>query len=286
MSEDINKLREIFGADATETDAQWIERMKREYPFFALPESLEMRNNWDEMNPSEREAELARLATQFPGHVELERIVDADGERFDEFYPEQKTAPAPSTNKTIEKFLDTYGPGDPSEMATLEKLIFNPVADYSQQLAREEEESLPTSAPMGDSQEDRINRFILSVRGIDKGKEADDADADELLHLEETPKKLVDQPTAKTKNTERQSRNIPAVEAPQQAPDNSLLSESLAKIYIKTHRYERAYEILSRLSLAFPEKSAYFADQLRFLRKLMFIESVKQKRNAENQQSE
>ena len=63
-------------------------------------------------------------------------------------------------------------------------------------------------------------------------------------------------------------------------PENSLLSESLAKIYIKTHRYERAYEILSRLSLAVPEKNAYFADQLRFLRKVMLAESFRKQHSA------
>ncbi|MDE6469309.1 MAG: hypothetical protein K2L28_10500, partial [Muribaculaceae bacterium] len=51
--------------------------------------------------------------------------------------------------------------------------------------------------------------------------------------------------------------------------DDSLLSESLAKIFIKRGRYEKAYEIISGLNLKFPKKSAYFADQLRFLHKLI-----------------
>ncbi|MDE5979652.1 MAG: hypothetical protein K2G84_06445, partial [Muribaculaceae bacterium] len=54
---------------------------------------------------------------------------------------------------------------------------------------------------------------------------------------------------------------------------------SLAKIYIKTRRYEQAYEILNDLSLRFPEKSSYFADQLRFLRKLILNE---RRRRVEN----
>ena len=61
------------------------------------------------------------------------------------------------------------------------------------------------------------------------------------------------------------------VQAPQSS-DDSLLSESLAKIFIKQGRYERAYEIISNLNLNYPEKSVYFADQLRFLRKLILIQ--------------
>jgi len=57
------------------------------------------------------------------------------------------------------------------------------------------------------------------------------------------------------------------------AAASSTLSESLAKIYIKQRRYAKAYEIISDLSLKFPEKSVYFADQLRFLQKLMINQS-------------
>ncbi len=53
------------------------------------------------------------------------------------------------------------------------------------------------------------------------------------------------------------------------APEQGILRLSLAKIFIKQRRYERAFEIINNLSLNNPEKSAYFADQLRFLQKLI-----------------
>ncbi|MDE5573889.1 MAG: tetratricopeptide repeat protein, partial [Muribaculaceae bacterium] len=56
---------------------------------------------------------------------------------------------------------------------------------------------------------------------------------------------------------------------------DTLLSQSLAKIYVKQHRYDKAYEIISQLSLNYPEKSCYFADQLRFLKKLMITQQQK-----------
>ncbi len=46
-------------------------------------------------------------------------------------------------------------------------------------------------------------------------------------------------------------------------------TETLAKIYIKQGRYEKALEIIQRLNLNYPKKNAYFADQMRFLEKLI-----------------
>ena len=51
--------------------------------------------------------------------------------------------------------------------------------------------------------------------------------------------------------------------------EESYFTETLAKIYIKQQRYEKALEIIKRLSLNYPKKNAYFADQIRFLEKLI-----------------
>jgi hypothetical protein len=57
-----------------------------------------------------------------------------------------------------------------------------------------------------------------------------------------------------------------------QLPEDSF-TETLARIYLKQKRYSRAVEIFKSLCLKYPEKSAYFADQIRFLEKL--IENMK-----------
>lgn len=51
--------------------------------------------------------------------------------------------------------------------------------------------------------------------------------------------------------------------------DDSCFTETLAKIYIKQQRYSKALEIIKKLSLKYPKKNAYFADQIRFLEKLI-----------------
>ena len=51
--------------------------------------------------------------------------------------------------------------------------------------------------------------------------------------------------------------------------DSSYFTETLAHVYIKQKRYEKALEIIKNLSLKYPEKNIYFADQIRFLEKLI-----------------
>jgi tetratricopeptide (TPR) repeat protein len=50
-------------------------------------------------------------------------------------------------------------------------------------------------------------------------------------------------------------------------------TETLARIYIKQGRYSKALEIIRRLSLQVPKKNAYFADQIRFLEKVIINNS-------------
>ena len=145
--------------------------------------------------------------------------------------------------------------------------------DYAQQLERDGAVPAEEDAA-GDSQLARINRFIRSQK--QSAPDATVEPQDEMLPAatEASAEVTARAPAAIPQPAPERRPSAPAT------PENSLLSESLAKIYIKTHRYERAYEILSRLSLAVPEKNAYFADQLRFLRKVMLAESFRKQQSA------
>ena len=59
------------------------------------------------------------------------------------------------------------------------------------------------------------------------------------------------------------------------ASDKGYFTETLARIYIKQGRYSKALEIIQRLSLVYPKKNAYFADQIRFLEKLIINSNKK-----------
>ena len=52
-------------------------------------------------------------------------------------------------------------------------------------------------------------------------------------------------------------------------PERDILTEVMAGIYIKQGHFENAIKILRQLSLKYPKKNRYFADQIRFLEKLI-----------------
>lgn len=58
-------------------------------------------------------------------------------------------------------------------------------------------------------------------------------------------------------------------EVEEEPQTNGFLTETLAGIYIKQGKYENAAKIIRQIYLNNPKKSRYFADQLRFLEKLI-----------------
>ena len=78
------------------------------------------------------------------------------------------------------------------------------------------------------------------------------------------------------------SEDPQAPQMPEETPDNDenepsegIFTETLARIYIKQGKYSQALEIIQRLSLVYPKKNAYFADQIRFLKKLIINNNTK-----------
>ncbi len=219
------------------------------YPYFSLPPLLALRSGVS-MSDDVRVKLQRSIAVNISDE---ETLMQLDGEMCDsDFYPDEEKN-SPSTNSVIDTFLATYGSTSPEEEAMLERMIFNPTPDYSQLLAKEEEESIPDlSQAKPGSDDDLLNTFILKQK------------QQEGLIPSQEPQPVIP--------PEQRRSSTP----PKPPTDNSLLSASLAKMFIKRRQYQRAYEIITQLSLNYPEKSIYFADQLRFLRKIIAHEQRKQ----------
>lgn len=190
--------------------------------------------------------------------------VDLDGDDWLHIYPAAE-APAPmSTVDAIDTFLETYGRSTPQEEALLERMIFNPVPEYSQvlaaQAASEGEAPVAEKAPAAPAEKP--------------------APAAEKAAQPQSQEEIIDNflATHPDETAPAPAPAAPVAPAPAPAPahaaavEQPTLSESLAQIFIRQGRYERAFEIISALNLKNPEKSVYFADQLRFLQKVIALQ--------------
>ena len=57
-------------------------------------------------------------------------------------------------------------------------------------------------------------------------------------------------------------RNI-SILTTQEKQDSSLMTETLAKVYLEQNKYENAIQAYRILSLKYPEKSGFFANQIK-----------------------
>ena len=175
---------------------------------------------------------------------------------FAAFYPEPEVNESQSTETAIDRFLERYSGGTSQhEIDALNNAIFNPTPDYADILAAQNEH---TDAPL-DKEDELISSFIE--------------------HSRQQEKEVLPQPTAVTHHVQHSKAAMAVADSIDNSTQNdeSMLSESLAKMYIARGKYSKALEIIESINLNFPEKSIYFADQIRFLRKLVLIENAKNK---------
>ncbi len=141
------------------------------------------------------------------------------------------------TEELLDSFLTSLGGSDMSETTTLDNEALNIVStDYFSYL-----EPMEGERTAGPSEDRKLQHHDIIDAFIEKA-------ATEPLF---TPY----QPGVRTDNQKTTSEE----------DAGEFLTETLAKIYIKQKKYEQALTIIKRLSLNFPKKSIYFADQIRFL---------------------
>jgi len=244
LNEDISRM--LADADAP-VDAAWEAEARKRWPWFGFATARFLRSRGAELDPDTRRTLAEHMMFHAADRAAMIDYADIAGDDWYSIYPAEPRRQTPSTEDTISAFLDTYGSQTPEDDAMLERLIFSPApADY---FAVADDPDAPLELP----EELRPQGFTLP-----------DAPKTEKENVAKEP---VTTEKPETNVTTEKTKPRPT-KAPQPSED-SLLSESLAKIFIKQGLYERAFEIISNLSLKFPEKSIYFADQLRFLQKLI-----------------
>ncbi len=187
-----------------------------------------------ERDPERLRVHRRRIAANIGDPDALRAILGEASEDFQDFYG-TSDLPSLSTADTIDSFLERFGGG-------------------VEETAEEEETEVPVAPPVMDY------AALLEKEAQEAGEVADlQADAtlgaiDAFLSQQPAPRI---RPKKEPKEDEKPS-----------------LTESFAKIMIKNGNYKRALEIFTEISLNNPEKSIYFADQIRFLKKVISLESL------------
>ena len=234
-----NILQEKNDYKLTEED---IRELIKEYPYFEIPVLLYLK----QYGISDHSQWLQRASIYSGNRKTLYRLVCKESHRYDSLYPE-KNIPEVTEDKTlsaIDLFLEKYNSGNKEEENTLESLLA-PSVDYISLL--QSEEKLKTIAETNNEEtENEIDRLISQSENLNIRLSA-----------------------PQTSNSLKEENRDNSTAEGDESNEDTFLTESLAKIYIKQRRYSKALEIIKKLSLKYPEKNVYFEDQIRFLEKLI-----------------
>ena len=223
------------------------------YPYFQTARLL-MLSNMYLLHDPDFGAELRRSVLYVSDRRALCRLIEGYTDRV---VPEEPAvAEEPTMDRTvslIDAFLGTLS----DDYASL-PLVPDAVGDYATRFLMGDDAPLSPLVIEGDSSleaepDDSVGRALELMA-------QKDAAAESTADVPTTP------------------NEAPAPGTPlsdEEMLDESYFTETLAKIYIKQRKYSRALEIIRSLYLQFPEKNAYFADQIRFLEKLIINNNLK-----------
>ena len=212
--------------------------MLARYPYFQTVRLLYLKNLFLLHDITFGE-ELRRAALYIADRKVLFYLIE--GERFTITPSEgkEKSSDLLGLDRTL-SLIDAFLAGQPEEeQKDITQLPMDITTDYTSYLLTETEEAVPVEEIPSLKGQDLIDTFLEN-----------NSDEPPLSSQERA-----DEPEPEEKEPEPE--------------DESYFTETLAKIYVKQQRYSKALEIIKKLNLKYPKKNAYFADQIRFLEKLI-----------------
>lgn len=264
MTETSKILNQLLLNPDTRIDRQWVMGLLQNHPCFYLPAALLLKRNSDNLDKATVQRLQCVVMMNCADRTSIIDFVDPYKSGWDTFYPKEERIKT-ETDQTIDDFIQKFGKNStPEEDALLERLIFNPVpADYfggtDKPFDEKDPLALPPELKKNDNEKRSMPQHNEKIEPDKNPPHPEPANAEKLSS--EAPPAPIVKPEAPVAP--------PHPDNTESANEESLLTESLVKIFIKRHNYERALDIISRLSLNYPEKSVYFADQKRFLKKLI-----------------
>ena len=231
------------------------------YPYFQAVRLLLLKNLYILRDPSFGE-ELRRTIIYIPNRLMLFQLIEGGSFALKALKPAAQSGQQALEDVSIDRTLsliDAFLATVPSELQENNTIEMDYAVDYTAYLMNEDEEQTTTSEAANEPNllkgQNLIDDFIEQSENADKENDITPAKPSGLLDLSDIK---------------------PAVPTEADELDETCFTETLAKIYVKQQRYDKALEIIRKLSLNYPKKNAYFADQIRFLEKLIINAKFKQ----------
>jgi hypothetical protein len=223
-----------------------LKQIVADFPYFHAARMLYLKN-LAVLDDIRLKVDLKKMAIYLPDRTKL--FILLDGDKYVKPVAKlHKQEDIQKENKftLVDSFLSETT--DSGKNIIDESLIFHPPvsADYMQLLLDDEPKSEGSDKKM--QHQELIDSFIESGSEHFGKRLVMDSSANEgeNFNIENTPL-----------NLEKETLDV------------SYFTETLAHVHIKQKRYDKALEIIKNLSLKYPEKNIYFADQIRFLEKLI-----------------
>lgn len=228
-----------------------LKELVEDFPFFHAARLLYLKN-LAQVGDIRFSHLLKEMSVSIPDRRKLFLLIEGDRYQVPILHVTEEVTPADDTRfALIDDFLTQTEGEEKSENES--SLLFEPSvsSDYIfWSLTKEQEPDEESNvAPL--QHQALIDSFIQQEENRERGS---------LLEMEENMK-----PEDSLTPESSQEKD----DAYLKLLDDSYFTETLARIYVKQHRYDKALEIIKNLRLKYPEKNLYFADQIRFLEKLI-----------------
>jgi len=254
----------------TEETLPELETLVRIYPYFQTGRILHLKN-LQQVHDESFSQELPKTALCVADRSKLFHYINGYPQKPEkrELYPLPELKEKNRTMALIDAFLSDEETNERIAVASEENTSTDKA--LSSQKNEKNTEEIPLSQKMMISY-DYLSFLLNSHHVITENNQEEQYEKVKLQHQD-----LIDNFISENENGNKIKIKIPDADEIKNDPilkkekdeKDEFFSETLAKIYIKQKRYEKALDIIRKLYLKFPEKNIYFADQIRFLELLI-----------------
>ena len=243
----------------TKSSLQELRQMMNDYPFFHAVRMLYLKN-LAVLRDVCLEKELKKMSVYIPDRRQLyaliheQPLVESKNKQ-----PKHASNGKDSTEAVIDIVENALPVNESDEKDFVTTLIPKPVSpvmatsDYVNWLSQNADDLPITDDGSNQLQHQHLIDSFMAIEGGQLAKRLSNT----------VEKKVSKQPI---------EEEIPVSETTEKSLiDDSYFTETLARVYMSQKRYDKALEIIQVLSLKYPKKNRYFADQIRYLEKIINI---------------